>query len=167
MKSLRLTNREEPIPVFQVYFIWVRCRVAVDVDDVSVDQNDPPVLGFKYRGDWDVQNLNLEIVYFQLAMVDKALMEFDQWIVVTDSSIELEIDTIRSKERTEVLNGTLDSRLVPPSMLDPSRGEQRFNPRCSTFSRENSACTENSVLQSGELEPWGTVSQTAAGESEA
>ena len=52
--------------------------MAVDFDDSSVDQNDPPVLGFKYRGDWDVQNLNLAIVYFQLAMVDKALMEFDQ-----------------------------------------------------------------------------------------
>src|SRR2546430_14626654 len=45
-------------------------------------------------------------------------------------------------------NGTLDSRLVPPSMFDPSR--------------ENSACAEHSVLQSGELEPCGTVSQTAA-----
>src|SRR3954465_4227199 len=44
-----------------IYFIWVRCRVAVDVDDVSVDQNDPPVLGFKYRNNC-VQNLNLAIV---------------------------------------------------------------------------------------------------------
>ena len=70
--------------------------MEVDVDDVSVDQNDPPVLGFKYRGDWDIQNLNLAIVYFQLAMVNKALMEFDQWIVETDSSLELGIDTIRS-----------------------------------------------------------------------
>ena len=51
--------------------------MAVDVDDVSVDQNDPPVLGFKYCGNCDVQNLNLAIVYFQLAMVDKALMKFD------------------------------------------------------------------------------------------
>ena len=80
--------------------------MAVDVDDVSVDQNDPPVLGFKYRGYWDVQNLNLAIVYFQLAMVDKALMEFDQWIVETNSFLELGINTIRSRERTEVLNGT-------------------------------------------------------------
>ena len=29
-------------------------------------------------------------------------------------------------------------------------------------SRENSTCAENSVLQSGELEPLGTISQTAA-----
>src|SRR5438270_835434 len=42
----------------------------------------------------------------------------------------------------------LDSKLVPPSMFDPSR--------------ENFACAEDSVLQSGELEPCGTVSQTAA-----
>src|SRR3954466_15895095 len=44
------------------YFIWVRCRVAVDFDDLSVDQNDPPVLGFEYRGDCNVQSRNLVIV---------------------------------------------------------------------------------------------------------
>ena len=60
-----------------VYFICVRCRVAVDVEDMSVDQNDPPVLGFKYRIR-DVRNPDLTIVYFQIAMVDKTLIEFDQ-----------------------------------------------------------------------------------------
>ena len=51
--------------------------MAVDFDDLSVDQNDPPVFGFEYRGNWDVQNRNLAIVQFQLAMVDIALMDFD------------------------------------------------------------------------------------------
>ena len=50
----------------------------------------------------------------------KPLMEFDQLIVETDSSIELGIDTIRSRERTEVLSGTWGfTKSIPTSMSDP------------------------------------------------
>src|SRR3954463_13445466 len=87
-------------------------------------------------------------------------MEFDQRIVETDSSLELGIDTIRSRERTEVLSGTRGfTQSIPTSMFDPRMrvealkrytGVHPVNTSLDTrSSRENSA--ENSS-ESGVVE---------------
>src|SRR5436189_3900200 len=85
----------------------------------------------------------------------KPLMEFDQLIVETDSSIELGIDTIRSRERTEVLSGTWDfTQSIPTLMSDPRMRVEALkrymevhpvNTSLDTrSSRENSTVAENS-----------------------
>src|SRR5436189_6094468 len=85
----------------------------------------------------------------------KPLMEFDQLIVETDSSIELGIETIRSRERTEVLSGTRGfTQSIPTSMFNPRMrvealkrytGVHPVNTSLDTrSSRENSAVAEKS-----------------------